>query len=155
MMKQILFSLILITNLFCQSFGQKKIIEYRNMQYGVFDSSGTKMECKVSKEAMDAAYRRELDSMVQNNLDTICVDFMEKYKVEWEGFTTKKIISLSEGVLCRDTTDNTIVVIPEERVHVSYQKDTGPRNFLIGTVAFVILILATWPPRNRSSINEL
>jgi hypothetical protein len=101
-------------NFFCQTFGQKKIIEYSNMEYGVFDSSGTKMECKVSKEAMDAAYRRELDSMVQNNLDTVCIDYEQNQDEEWNGLSTKKIYSISWGILCKDTSDNSIVVIPKK-----------------------------------------
>lgn len=155
-MKQILFLLISLTTLFLQSSAQKKkIIEYKNMEYGVFDSSGTKMFFKISEEAADTVYRRELDSMAQNNLDTMCVDFIEKYKEEWEGINTKKITSISEGILCVDTSDNTIVLIPEERIHVSYKKDTGPRNFLTGATIIMIIILIVWPQRKRSSVNDL
>ncbi|MFO0743968.1 MAG: hypothetical protein U0469_02895 [Candidatus Paceibacterota bacterium] len=137
-MKKILFVLSLIIIFYFQSFsfGQKKIIEYRNMEYGVFDSSGTKMFYKISEEAID--YREELDFMIQNNLDTVCVDYQHKAKERWLNLYTKEIHTVSSGILYLDTKENMILVAPDQRDHYSNETNYIP----LGIIIFVIMFLA-------------
>jgi hypothetical protein len=105
------------------------------MEYGVFDSSGTKMFYKVSEEAMD--YREELDSMVENNLDTVCIDYQHKAKERWLNLYTKEIHTASSGILYLDTKENMILVAPDRRDH--YSKET---NYIpIGIITFVSMSL--------------